>query len=82
MTRTIEKLSRDDELFLRFVRGLSDHERQEFLDLMLILRDNPGSGKLIGEGMRKGKQELSEIVEFVKREIAGSNLSVATGGVK
>ena len=83
MTRTIEKLSRDDEeLFLRFVRGLSDHEKQEFLDLMIILRDNPGSGKLIGEGMRKGKKEVSEIVEFVKRGIAGSNLSIANGGAK
>lgn len=81
MTRAIEKLSRDDEeLFLRFVRGLSDHEKQEILDLMVILRGNPGSSKFIGEAMRKGKQELSEIVEFVKRGIAGSNLSITTGG--
>lgn len=68
MTRAIEKLSRDDEeLFLRFVRGLFDHEKREVLDLMVILRRNPGSSKFIGEAMRMGKQELSEIVEFVKR---------------
>ena len=82
MTRTTERLSRDDELFLRFVRGLSDHEKQEFLDLMEILKENPESGKFIGEAMRKGKRELSEIVEFVKRGITRSNLSIVTGGAK
>ena len=82
MTRTTERLSRDDEELLRFARRLSDHEKQKLLELMVILRENSESSKFVDEAMRKGKQELFEIVEFVKRRIYGSNLSIVTGGAK
>ncbi len=35
---------------------------------MVILRENPGSSKFIGEAMRKGKQEFFDAIHEAKGE--------------
>ena len=41
---------------------------RSFIDLIVILRENPGSSKFIGEAMRKGKQEFFDAIHEAKCE--------------
>ena len=82
MRRTTERLSKDEEQFLDYARNLSEIERQALAEVMVLLKENPDSGNLIDEAMRKGFWESSAIVHYVKRELTRRRLTVIDGGAK
>jgi len=58
MRRTTERLSKDEEQFLDYARNLSEIERQALAEVMVLLKENPDSGNLIDEAMRKARTSV------------------------